>query len=109
MSPSASPQVYVESDHALPLVQMSISVRTGAAIDPPGREGLTRFMGRLMRRTGGGLDSNEIENRFEKAVETWPKFKAASERLDQVIKEKERRKSERPRDSRKDRVVAGSR
>ena len=65
MSPSASPQVYVESDHALPLVQMSISVRTGAAIDPPGREGLTRFMGRLMRRTGGGLDSNEIENRFD--------------------------------------------
>ncbi len=65
MSANVSPVVYVESDHALPLVQMSISLRTGAAFDPSGREGLTRFMGRLMRRTGGGLDSNEIENRLD--------------------------------------------
>lgn len=65
MSTNTTPDVYVESDHALPLVQMSISLRTGAALDPEGREGLTRLMGRLMRRTGGGLDSNEIENRLD--------------------------------------------
>ena len=55
------PQVLVESCAALPIVSMTMALRTGAARDPVGKEGLCRLMGRLMRRTGGGRSTEELD------------------------------------------------
>lgn len=62
---SDDPLVIVESSRALPLVSMTIALRTGSQEDPAGKEGLTRFMARLMRRTGGGLSSQELDTRID--------------------------------------------
>jgi zinc protease len=40
---------------------MTMALRTGAARDPFGKEGLCRFMGRLMRRTGGGRSTEALD------------------------------------------------
>jgi zinc protease len=63
-SPSA-PRVLVETSRALPLVSITISERSGAIDDPPGKEGLARFAVRLMRRTGGGLTPQEVDTRID--------------------------------------------
>lgn len=55
----------VESDHALPLVQLSIAAMPGAVLDPPGKEGLTRLTARLMRRTAHGLDANRVDEQLD--------------------------------------------
>jgi zinc protease len=62
---SEDPIVIVEPSRALPLVSMTIALRTGSQEDPAGKEGLTRFMARLMRRTGGGLTSQELDTRID--------------------------------------------
>jgi len=49
----------VESSRALPLVTVSIGLRSGAIEDPPGKEGLTRFASRLMRRTAGARTAEQ--------------------------------------------------
>lgn len=53
--------VLVEASPALPIVHFSISTRTGALEDPEGKEGLTRLVSRLMRRTGGGRNAQELD------------------------------------------------
>jgi zinc protease len=55
----------LETDRALPLIQLGISAYSGAAIDPVGKEGLTRLMIRLMRRTAGGLSAEQLDERFD--------------------------------------------
>ena len=52
---------FVESSNALPLVSISLSVRSGALADPEGKDGLTRITARMMRRGCKGLTSSEIE------------------------------------------------
>jgi zinc protease len=67
-SPTAqagSSNVLVETSHALPLVSMSVALRTGAQEDPAGKEGLSRFAARLMRRTGGGLSAQAIDTKID--------------------------------------------
>ncbi|HEX2877925.1 MAG TPA: hypothetical protein VHO25_00175, partial [Polyangiaceae bacterium] len=49
----------VESDTSLPLVHFSVSLRTGAALDPPQADGSSRLLTRLMRRTAGGRSAEE--------------------------------------------------
>jgi zinc protease len=56
-----TPDVLVETSHDLPLVSVSVATKAGSLFDPPGLEGLTRITGRLMRRTGGGRDAQEID------------------------------------------------
>jgi zinc protease len=58
---SADERVLIEPSRELPLVQVSIAQHTGTIEDPEGKEGLTRFVARLMRRTGGGRTSQEID------------------------------------------------
>lgn len=53
--------VFVESSPALPLVGVSVSLPRGAALDPPGKEGATRLMARLVRRTGGNRTATEMD------------------------------------------------
>ena len=44
--------VFVVEDHALPLVDVSVLVRTGAYLDPPGKAGLAALTGSQMRAGG---------------------------------------------------------
>jgi zinc protease len=48
------------------LVHAGISTRSGADEDPEGFEGLTRIAGRLMRRTAGGKNPDEIDARVDR-------------------------------------------
>jgi len=74
MSPSASvvrlpdaggATVLLETSRALPLVSISVGLKSGALVDPEGKEGATRLLSRLMRRTAGGLDANVIDTRID--------------------------------------------
>lgn len=44
--------VYIVEDHALPLVSVSVLVRTGSYLDPPGKAGLASLTGSQMRAGG---------------------------------------------------------
>lgn len=52
-------EVLVESSPALPLVNLSVSLKTGSALDPPGQEGLMEILVRLMRRNAGGRTTRD--------------------------------------------------
>lgn len=43
----------------LPLVNVSLSLRVGSELDPPGKEGLSEVLMRLMRRNAAGRDADE--------------------------------------------------
>ena len=45
---------YLVEDHALPLVNISITVRTGAYLDPAGKDGLASAVGSQLRAGGTG-------------------------------------------------------
>lgn len=57
--------VFVETSHALPLVSVTVAERTGAIEDPAGKEGLSRFVSRLMRRTAGGRSTEAIDEALD--------------------------------------------
>jgi len=59
------PLLLVETSRALPLVSISVALRTGAIEDPAGKEGLSRITARLMRRTGGGLAPQQLDTRID--------------------------------------------
>lgn len=50
----AMPKLLVETSRDLPLVAVGVALRIGALADPPGMEGATRLLARLMRRSAGG-------------------------------------------------------
>src|SRR5690606_2687934 len=54
-----------EIDRSLPLVQLAVSVMRGASTDPPGKEGLTRLLVRLMRRTASGRAAEELDEHLD--------------------------------------------
>ncbi len=58
---AGSPEVLVETSHALPLVSFSIALKTGSLLDPDGMSGATRMMTRWMRRTAGGREAHVID------------------------------------------------
>jgi predicted Zn-dependent peptidase len=62
---SNGPVAYVASDRELPLVTVSILVRTGHYLDPPGQEGLAALTGYLLA-TGGtkSMTAEELEERL---------------------------------------------
>ncbi len=51
----------LETSRVLPLVSLVISFRSGAAHDPPGREGRARLMTRMLRRGTRGMDAAATE------------------------------------------------
>lgn len=59
------PLVFVEQSPALPLVSVLVSFRSGAAHDPPGREGLARICARMLRRGAAGYTANQIEETID--------------------------------------------
>jgi zinc protease len=65
MTTARLPGVLVFPSRDLPLVSVSVCRRVGASVDPRGKEGLGRFMARLMRRTGGGLPADVLDERID--------------------------------------------
>lgn len=51
--------VITEYSPELPLVNMSLSLRVGSELDPPGKEGLSEVLMRLMRRNAAGRDADD--------------------------------------------------
>jgi zinc protease len=62
---STTGRVFCETSRALPLVSFTIAARTGALEDPAGKEGLFRITSRLVRRTGAGLSTEELDLRID--------------------------------------------
>jgi zinc protease len=56
--------VYIAEDRTLPLVNISILIRTGSYLEPPGKEGLAALAGSMIRR--GGTRSLTAEQLDEK-------------------------------------------
>jgi zinc protease len=59
--PARGSRIFVEESRSLPLVSIAIALRSGAASDPPGKEGLTRVMVRMLRRGCRGMTSHQFE------------------------------------------------
>ncbi|HSO38188.1 MAG TPA: pitrilysin family protein [Labilithrix sp.] len=57
---------FVESSTVLPLVSLSLSLRSGALADPDGKDGLSRITARMMRRGCKGMTSPEIESAVDR-------------------------------------------
>ena len=58
--------VYIAEDRALPLVNISLSLRVGSWLDPAGKDGLAGFTGAQMRRGGTKrLTAEELDERLE--------------------------------------------
>jgi len=60
----SGPVAYVVPDHELPLVTVSIMIRTGNYLEPAGKEGLAGFTGFLLTR--GGTKSKSAEDLEER-------------------------------------------
>ena len=61
----SGPVAYVAEDRELPLVTLSILVRTGDWVEPDGKEGLTDFCGTLLTRAGTeSRTAQELEERL---------------------------------------------
>ena len=61
----SGPVAYVATDRELPLVNISISVRTGDWVEPEGKEGLTGLCGTLLTRAGAeSRTAQELEERL---------------------------------------------
>jgi zinc protease len=57
--------VFVAEDPLLPLVSLSVITRTGAYLDPPGKEGLASLTGQQIRRGGTrSLTAEELDERL---------------------------------------------
>lgn len=57
---------YVESSTVVPLVSVSLSLRSGAQADPEGKDGLSRLTARMMRRGCRGMTSSDIESAVDR-------------------------------------------
>ena len=61
----SGPVAYVASDRELPLVSITIYVRTGDYLEPEGKEGVTEFTGHLLTRGGSkSKTAEELEERL---------------------------------------------
>lgn len=58
-------EAWLFPDPALPIVSISFRFAGGAASDPAGREGLTRFLAALLDEGAGGLDAVAFRRRLE--------------------------------------------
>jgi predicted Zn-dependent peptidase len=58
--------VYIAEDRTLPLVNISILIRTGSYLDPPGKEGLAALAGSLIRRGGSrSLTAEQLDEKLD--------------------------------------------
>ena len=59
------PMLLLETSPELPLVSVSVALRTGALEDPPGAEGAVRLLARLMRRSAAGRSAEANDRLVE--------------------------------------------
>ncbi|HXN31989.1 MAG TPA: pitrilysin family protein [Polyangiaceae bacterium] len=69
--------VFLEPDHAVPLVSIVVALRCGSAVDPAAKGGLARIALRMLRRGCDGMTAEQIDFRIdslggEMAVDTSP-------------------------------------
>jgi predicted Zn-dependent peptidase len=58
--------VFIAEDKALPLVNISLTLRVGSWLDPEGKEGLASYTGTQMRRGGTkSLSAEELDERLD--------------------------------------------
>ncbi len=58
--------VYIAEDRTLPLVNVALTIRTGAYLDPPGKEGLASLTGAQIRRGGTSrLTAEQLDERLD--------------------------------------------
>jgi zinc protease len=57
---------FLEESHDLPLVDVSLSLRTGASFDPADKIGLTRVVARMLRRGAEGWSSDRTEESIDR-------------------------------------------
>lgn len=62
---TTAPPLLLETSRDLPLVSISVSLRTGGIEDPPGAEGAVRLLARLMRRSAGGRGAEHNDQLVE--------------------------------------------
>ena len=71
--------VLVEESHDLPLVDFQITLRTGSAHDPADRDGLSRFVARMIRMGTRNMSAPEVEEQIDSlgaqlSIETSPSY-----------------------------------
>jgi zinc protease len=62
---TGGPFLVLETNRDLPLVSLSIALRTGAIEDPAEAEGAVRLLARLMRRSAGGRSAEQNDRLVE--------------------------------------------
>lgn len=58
-------EAWLVEDHSNPIIAVEIAMRGGAALDPPGKEGLTGFAAALLDEGAGDLSSAAFQARLE--------------------------------------------
>lgn len=58
-------EAWLVTDHANPLIAVRVAFRGGAAMDPPGKEGLARMAAALLDEGAGDLDSQAFQRRVQ--------------------------------------------
>jgi zinc protease len=59
-------KLFVEPSPVLPLVSIVVALRSGAAHDPVGKEGLSRITARMLRRGCAGMSATDIERTIDR-------------------------------------------
>lgn len=88
-------KAWLVEDRSIPLISVSIGFRGGAALDPPGKGGLARFVSALLDEGAGDLDSRAfqqrlndlaIELRFDTGIDEFTgSLRALTERRDEAF------------------------
>jgi zinc protease len=55
-----------DEDHTLPLVSITVAMRSGSAHDPAGKEGASRVAMRMLRRGAAGMSAKDIEDEIDR-------------------------------------------
>jgi zinc protease len=55
-----------DEDHTLPLVSITVAMRSGSAHDPAGKEGASRLATRMLRRGAAGMSAKDIEDQIDR-------------------------------------------
>lgn len=63
-------EAWLFEDHSNPMIAVSIAFRGGAALDPPGKEGLARLTAALLDEGAGDLDSQAFQLRLDELAIT---------------------------------------
>ncbi len=57
--------LFVERDSALPIAHFTLAFNQGSLIDPPGKEGTTSLLLRLLRRSVPGMTAPQLDGRLD--------------------------------------------